>query len=277
MPMRDINTTLTMHVHIAKMAGRSVMYSAERTFGIRDCRHSWMKGVVFYGDPSQSRSLLSTHCGSDQCFFSFEDNLEDMETACGAAPSARPLPITLLRSPMSWLFSAMAHLGTTGDALEQIERHGESWTSREHPLYYFPRKIDADNSSSLTFILTRLTSGSANKDPTMDAASWAKRAIDNLERMAFGIVEYMEDSLLLLLYQLRMTERARRHCPGATKTEASGLQHVGEAHSNWLNISSYAIAQTLAREMQVYRLVYSHALVLFQQRVTIAKAVVCQP
>ena len=62
------------------------------------------------GNETYFYELLTRSCAAGAapaCFSSYEGAWDDALAACRRQPDARPIMLTLLRSPMAWLYSAM--------------------------------------------------------------------------------------------------------------------------------------------------------------------------
>ena len=101
-----------VHIHIPKMAGTTVMRAFPRWAGISYCPWQSVRWPLHptYGNETYFYELLTRSCAAGAapaCFSSYEGAWDDALAACRWQPDARPIMLTLLRSPMAWLYSAM--------------------------------------------------------------------------------------------------------------------------------------------------------------------------
>ena len=249
---------IVAHVHVAKMAGRETLLHFPVVAKLNFCSFQGDKWDTY--DANRSRELrtnLAKHCAAtqEQCFFSWENNWDLFKQGCTPAilpyMGKQPFYMTLLRSPTSWVFSALAHYGITGEEAASRAARGESSLG----LYSFG------------FPLERLTGGSV---PTARKIS---TALHNLRGAAFGLVEDVSASFLVILWQLGLSDQARRYC--STEVEQHG--HGSRNGSFNIDIRRYATAQWLANapEIQPYACVYSVAATEFYHRLAKARDAIC--
>mmetsp|Transcript_43503 Transcript_43503/g.141102 ORF Transcript_43503/g.141102 Transcript_43503/m.141102 type:complete len:303 (-) Transcript_43503:131-1039(-) len=131
-----------VHVHIPKMAGTTVMRAFPRWAGISYCPWQSVRWPLHptYGNETYFYELLTRSCAAGAapaCFSSYEGAWDDALAACRRQPDARPIMLTLLRSPMAWLYSAMRW---SGQPPEKLARAG-SWRTADG--YGFDRPLCA--------------------------------------------------------------------------------------------------------------------------------------
>lgn len=264
--------TIIAHVHVAKMAGRSVIRDFQATSGLKFCS--------FQGNPwttylrkNQTVPILSSGCGAERrCIFTWEAEWKAFQEGCEqamvtAAPGpvvkgAVPFFLTLIRSPLSWVFSAMAHYSKTGEDVVaadiQARKIGYSgwlgWYGFDFPLHAL--------------------SGS-----NVPMGQRAVAALHNLQHSAFGLVSDLSASLLVILWQLGIPERAERFCISTSTSKESELP-VGhnpfEKNSSYqIDIRFYSTAQYLVARMTPYECVYTKAASAFYQRLGMARQALC--
>ena len=96
------------HLHIAKMAGRSLMMDGPSWLGTHKC--SWSADLSFYGHERELVGRIGSRAGSmAPCFVSYEASYRDIGPAYVKAIGRGPTVIVLLRSAMSWVVSAAEH------------------------------------------------------------------------------------------------------------------------------------------------------------------------
>ena len=180
---------------------------------------------VFWGNITFSNHLVNTFCESP-CFYSYEEDFEGFFQACKQA-----FRITMLRDPVDWLVSAATHYHLTLDELDL----SEYWYGYDFPMYRFATSADDED-----------------------------RAFENIRSMGFGLVEYMEESIFLLLYQGNRTDNARQMCKSLDKVPSDGLRpdnHV-IVHRNY----TYGTYRYHRHRLRHYSTVYPRAAALLHTR-----------
>ena len=106
MPCFGANSTSVLHIHIAKMAGRSVMDAGAEVVGLERC--GWNLGR-FWGDRAAFARSIARH-GREKppCFASFEASWDEAMPAYGADSAV--VAATMLRAPLAWTASAVEHM-----------------------------------------------------------------------------------------------------------------------------------------------------------------------
>jgi len=258
---------IVAHVHIAKMAGRETLLHFPVVAKLQFCPFQGDEWNTWTANRSEElRTNLAKHCAAtqEQCFFTWENNWDLFQQGCTPAilpyTGKQPFYMTLLRSPTSWVFSALAHYGKTGEEAASRDARGESFAGPY----------------SFGIPLNRLTGGSV---PTARKIS---TALHNLRGAAFGLVEDVSASFLLILWQLGLSDQARSYC-GASHPSLRSLtevEHLGFGSRNGsfdIDIRRYATAQWLANApaIQPYACVYSVAATEFYHRLAKARGAVC--
>ena len=179
------NGSFINHVHIAKMAGRTIMNDFSSLSNIPKCD---FQPKIFYRNEALNRQLLKTHCESS-CFYSYEGNFDDFKKSCSSA-----FRITMLRKPIDWLISAASHYSVTLDDFDN------------------PMNEYSDN-----LPLKRLSNSESFSEPTT--------LLENIFSMGFGIVEYFPESMMLLLYHVNRKEKARTWCYSTPRIKEFGVRN----------------------------------------------------
>ena len=257
-PIARVNDPIH-HVHIAKMAGRTVMYDFPSWSHIQKC---YFQPQPFFGHISNEMKKLSSHCNNTSCFYSYEANFDDFQTAC---PSA--FKITLLRHPMNWLVSAVSHYGQTLDSIiaAPASPKPSPKPADEASPAPSPKPPSTDDGRVLSsasqwygfnFPMKRLC-GNRNPPCSVDDA------VKNVFSMAFGIVEYFEESKMLLLYQTNRVAEAKLLCDKSESVKSNGYKpdDTKIAHDLKYGQFRYEIDQ-----LSTYAHVYDACLVEFFRR-----------
>ena len=262
---------VVVHVHVPKMAGSTVFKHFPAVAGIDFCPWQSVRWPAHptFGNTSYYHELLAAHCGHavrPACFSSYEAAWDDVLASCRRhRPAAqRPVVLTMLRSPMAWLFSSLRWNGVDPAALARsghwrsghgIDRplcalSGRRWCS-EHP-----GVVDASVSR------TRLVAHILRNLNHTDAV--------------FGLAEEYAASMLLLLSQLGFRKRARAYCDAESAASVSARDTKEKLHSGSLQWTvSYDQLQALIARMATYQEVYSRASALFYLRLARARRAVC--
>lgn len=253
-------SSIVVHIHVGKMGGRSMIGSFPSIARMPRCMFGYQSIDHYpwstFEDSASGMQLLESRCANTDdgpCFFSWAGDWAAQKAACKKAPGNRsPFWITILRDPMSWTFSAMAHYKVTA---EQIRAGTATWFGLTHPLNVLGRPDRRSNTSITLF-------------------SAVRTALDNLHNSAFGILEDMPASYLVILWQLNMHERARQWC----NTSSVEATHTNtKATSTNIGLQSYDTAQWLASRpaLSAYRCVYSIASTIFYTRLHQARLELC--
>ena len=241
------------------MAGRTVMYDFPSWSHIQKC---YFQPQPFFGHISNEMKKLSSHCNNTSCFYSYEANFDDFQTAC---PSA--FKITLLRHPMNWLVSAVSHYGQTLDSIiaAPASPKPSPKPADEASPAPSPKPPSTDDGRVLSsasqwygfnFPMKRLC-GNRNPPCSVDDA------VKNVFSMAFGIVEYFEESKMLLLYQTNRVAEAKLLCDKSESVKSNGYKpdDTKIAHDLKYGQFRYEIDQ-----LSTYAHVYDACLVEFFRR-----------
>lgn len=110
------------HLHIAKMAGRSLMLDAPTWLETHKC--SWSANLSFYGHERELANRISSEAGSvAPCFISYEASYRDIGPAYVKAVGRGPTVIVMLRSAMSWVVSAAEHFQRPNQGCQPFPCH----------------------------------------------------------------------------------------------------------------------------------------------------------
>mmetsp|Transcript_582 Transcript_582/g.1786 ORF Transcript_582/g.1786 Transcript_582/m.1786 type:complete len:173 (-) Transcript_582:61-579(-) len=166
---------------------------------------------------------------------------------------------------MAWLYSAMRWSGRTP---EKLARAG-SWRTADG--YGFDRPLCALSGRAWC-------SHPGLVDPGRSRAELVEHILRNLAQRdtAWGLAEQLPASLLLILRQVGLRERAKVYCGSSAAAAAAA---AGTRHKRYDgNISyhvSYGALQWLVARMQTYQEVFSRAAALFHTRAHAATMDVC--
>ncbi len=293
-----------VHVHVAKMAGRTIMDDFPRLAGMPKCK--WQP-PLFFGNTVRFVGLLQEHCGAQACFSSYEGDWDDMLVACrqaslhgnwtkvqlgsAALPPAPPIFVTMLRSSISWAHSALTQAGLMHSAMKTAnhsQRFAEWKRTGSTDIFYnlsldealLPANDPAGGTKEgreawdswwygTDFPLRRLTSLAR---VLQDRAGAEERARHNLQEGAFGVVERMEDSMLLLLYQVGQPAAAATFCASNSSNQ---VDNHGGSHPRLAISGSDAAQEELRRRLARYERVYEFGVRLFEQRVARVRRILC--
>jgi hypothetical protein len=120
MPCPNHTAHAVFHLHIAKMAGRTVLLDAP-ALALGRAKCTWSRGSS-WGPGPLKRFIANARAHADEsaaagCFASFEGDLAPIADAfVGSAPAARAAPVvlTMMRAPVSWALSAIEHMRNHG-------------------------------------------------------------------------------------------------------------------------------------------------------------------
>lgn len=278
------------HLHVAKMAGRSVMSDAPRVLELPRCR--W-QAAGFYGNQSDFAARARAAHGPP-CFSSYEASWGTAVPALAATVAVA----TLLRSPVDWALSAASHFDARA-SLDELVTAGCFWEpgqgggdrvcgASEDGLsgatnalmgcggaacaagYNFPylpiaRLVDA-----------RLAAGllRGNSSGVARAVTGAKR---HLAASMVGLTEHYAASLCLWRHQLGLSLHAH---PCSALCRGRGAEHLVVSHvknerrggDGAPPAASAATVRAIERAMGPYAEVYAWGKHLFRQRVASAEA-----
>jgi len=275
------NDTTVLHVHLAKMAGRTVMYEVIQKLGIM-CPWASYTFSDWWSNTTRALSDLAVHAFDGYpCSFSYEMPLPVVERATQHMPNK--LYLLMLREPLSWFASAAAMARHTFEDLHTMGcfdnvsaccwDYQDLLTSARYPRVECNRKWYGSNypmtflaKSSLEIIRERPNEGLGIADEIE-----IQMVATTLQRSIFGLVEYFSDSLLIILFQLGFPMLASRHCSHQKIKNKYG-RRPDEAD---LGKVRYGLLKQISSSLRPYEAVYANALTLFFDRVKEVKRMIC--
>ena len=270
--------SMIVHVHIGKMAGRTLMVKIGKLYGW--C--SWQP-AFFWGEEEKYMNTLRDHDG-EPCFTSYEANWWDMESVL----NRQHMFLTMLRDPLEWMFSAIAHFEWSVRELiskgcfarsDEPQKTAHICCVPNGLLQPF-LEAGGDVNASFRWRDLRLnTCDVLTYEPsfplrrlTNDSVVFDEERINNqLEHNIFGIQEYFPESLLIILYQLGQPHAAKQWCDGKTSRDI-GVRGMDTK----VGLHRYGDLMTLVSSLKPYQRVYSQALALFWTRYKFIWSIICQ-
>ena len=175
---------------------------------------------------------------------------------------AVPFFITLIRSPMSWVFSAIAHYHQSVEGIVKadarslnIGHSGQSPENWRRAKWY-----------GFDFPLIQFSGSGVPVDQRVAVA------LHNLRDSAFGLVSDFSASLVVILWQLGIPKQAELFC--SSLTPASSRYKSNSSYN--LDIQFYSTVSYMMAKMQPYECVYTNAASVFYQRLRMAQQDVCK-
>lgn len=250
------------HLHIAKMAGRTIMRDGPQWFEMPDC--NWIAEGEFYDHtPNFVKSVRSHASTSSSCFSSYEGNWDEIVPSFGPTPV---LVAVVLREATSWAKSAAAHFQRpniyNGNICVPFPCHRNNGIDdlvssgcffepgRSKPAGFNESKCSAQYNFP-EFSLMRLTNEtSINQSEIALVRPFFERARLHLESALVGTTEHLAATLCLWRFQLGLSlaiEPCASLCPSPSETQgyrngtgsSRRVLHPNQAHSylGALNIS----------------------------------------
>jgi len=281
------------HLHIGKMAGRSLMDDGPAWLELPPCR--WLRDLPFHGSMDRQLAMIRARARPRApCFASLEADLIDVTAAYQQAPVGRaPRVVTLLRSPMGWVVSAAMHYQRMGyqhngealhrnDGLEDLVRSGCFFELGQDLNALRRSRKCRTNYGFPTFAVARLMSHSSLSQLTGSALGQAgveelvSRAKATLDRLHVGLVESYTASLCLWRHELGLPlfdMDCQNLCRSATSATATLREHrvsndavVTPQDVNISNNLSATALNIIEKSMLPYSRIYAYATNLFSQR-----------
>lgn len=256
------------HMHLAKMAGRSVFHTFSQKF---QPWCSWMHKASSYGDRSQRSNFAAqvrAHGGElrrKPCFTSYEAGWDAVVRNAYETVDTAPLVVTMLRNPPDWTISTVEHdrQKKRHSGMDDLFERGCLNVSKKRP------------SSCVGYDYTgvipqRFLTGS-NDHSSRRAFEIGRRRLD---ASIFGLVEAFSASVCLWKFQF--AKPLGRSCDCRQNSSASFPPAIGKrgsrARDNLLRNASTAALYALQRmDYGTYGKLYSYGVALFLQRLQIAE------